>query len=183
MALSPGKQFEKSFEISANKDKIFFYRIKDNVSAFNPKCMECPHSKIKFTVKNECDSFMYEKILLPIEFKSTKSKSISLSDKIIRPQQIEKLTEWLKYEGVVPGFILNFRENNNQTYFLHIQDFNNYVGNPNRKNKSSIPISYCKEFGIEIKNNILRTNYRYNVRNFIDQIHSKYLPDIGQPIG
>lgn len=181
MALSPGKQFEKSFEDSAKKDKIFFYRIKDNTGAFNPACMKCPNSKTQFTVKNECDSFLYKKpILLPIEFKSTKSKSISLSDKIIRPQQIKRLTEWLEYDGVIPGFVLNFRESNNQTYFLHIKNFNDYVANPDRKNKSSIPISTCKEVGIQIKNNILKTNYRYDIKDLLEQISNKYFPVIGQ---
>jgi len=181
LALSPGKQFEKSFEDSAKKDKIFFYRIKDNTGAFNPKCMECPNSKTKFTVKNECDSFLYQKpILLPLECKSTKSKSISLSDKIIKPQQIKRLTEWLEYNGILPGFIFNFRESNNQTYFLHIKDFNDYVANPNRKNKSSIPILYCKEVGLQIKNNILKTNYRYDIKDLLEQINSKYFPEIRQ---
>jgi penicillin-binding protein-related factor A (putative recombinase) len=175
LPLTPGKQFEKSFEDSAKKDKIFIYRIKDSTSAFNPKCMTCPNSKTQFTVKNSCDSFLFKSPqLLPLEFKSTKSKSISLSDKIIRPQQIKSLTEWLEYEGIVAGFIFNFREVNNATYFLHIKDFNDYVANPDRKNKSSVPISYCDEVGIKIINKVLKTNYRYDIKEFIDQINNKY---------
>jgi penicillin-binding protein-related factor A (putative recombinase) len=175
LTLSPGKQFEKDFKDSVKKDKIFFYRIKDSTSAFNPKCMECPESKTKFTTKNDCDAFLYkEKILLPLELKSTKSKSLSLSEKIIKPQQIKKLTEWIEYKGVVPGFIINFRESDNSTYFLHINDFNNYVKNLNKKNKSSVPISYCKENGICIMSKIKIINFKYDINKFIEDINIKY---------
>lgn len=176
MALSFGKQFEKDIENSCVKDKIFYYRIKDNTGAFNPACMKCPKSKMQFTVKNECDAFIYNHpILIPVEFKSTKSKSVSTDEKIIKPQQIKRLTEWQQYKGVWPCFIFNFRESNNQTFALHIKYFNDYIANPNRKNKSSIPIAYCEEVGIKIQNQIKKVHYSYDINGFITIMYQQYL--------
>ena len=39
-----------------------------------------------------------------------------------------------------------------------------------RAERKSIPLDFCKEFGIEIENKILRTNYRYNLGKFISKI-------------
>lgn len=175
MAKNEGKKFEQNFQKSAQEDDILFYRIKDPTGAFNPKCMECPHNKTSFSVKNEFDCFLYKTgILLILELKSTLSKSLSFGESIIKPQQIKKLTEFAQYYNVFPGFIINFRTDNNNTYFLHINDFNEYIKNPYKKNKKSIPINYCQEVGIEIKNWQKKVNYRYNIDKFIKDIYQRY---------
>jgi len=175
MIKNKGKQFENDFKDSCKSEKIFYYRIKDTASAFNEKCFKCKDNKNKFTLKNECDFLIFHPpILIPIECKSISTKSISLSESMIKPQQIESLTKWTVFENVVPGFIFNFREINNDTYFLHINDFNNYIKDENRKNKASIPVAYCEKMGIKIDSMKKVKNYKYDVIELFDKLSVRY---------
>lgn len=176
MAKNAGKRFEKDIQDSCKKYDIFFYRIKDSTGAFNKACMNCPENSNKFTPKNEVDLLIFKNsILFPLEMKSTKSKSLSFSKSIIKPQQIKKLTEWTQFKNVIPGFLINFRSNDNKTFFLHIDDFNYYKENPIMKNKSSIPFAYCEQEGIEIEHKLKKVNYTYNIKKFINDVKEKYM--------
>ncbi len=169
-----GKVFEKNVEDSCKAQKIFYHRLRD--------IMIHPDLRMRIRVpKNRYDAILFDQgYLFPLEFKSTKQKSISLKEEIIKAHQIESLLEATEYEQTIPGFILNFRESENFTCFIHIKDFVAYkeMAEGNRTNitykskinKSSIPIDICKEIGIEILNAKKKTNYFYDVKKLINKL-------------
>jgi penicillin-binding protein-related factor A (putative recombinase) len=169
-----GKQFEEDIEKSCEDQKIFYYRIKDT---FIP-----PDLRRRVRVsKNKYDSFIYKQPnLFPIEFKSTKAKSVSFDEKIIKSHQIKALSDAVEYDGLIAGFIINFRAYENQTFFVHINEFlklKNVAENEIKEhtymskiNKSSISLDNCKEIGIEITNVKKKVRYRYYINKLIDQL-------------
>lgn len=170
-----GKEFEAQFQASCASAGVFFDRIKDAP----------PTVKVS---KNKYDYYIYRKPnLFALELKSTKNKSVSFDEKIIKQHQIDNLTEAATHVGIVSGFIFNFREYDNLTYFVHINDFNRYKKVAKQKeedhtyvklNQSSIPLEVCEQIGIKINNYKKRTNYHYHVKDFIDKAISSY--DSGQ---
>ena len=178
MARKDGKIFQESFENSCKREGVFCTRIKDQ---YVPPDLR---DKVPVT-KNKYDFFIYQKpYLFPVELKSIRKKSFSFSEHIIKQHQIDALTEASKYDGVIPGFIFNFRLANNKTFFVHINDFNEYKyiaenGIKDHKykskvNKSSISLGICEEIGMEIKNQLKRTKYHYFIDDFIRRATEKY---------
>jgi penicillin-binding protein-related factor A (putative recombinase) len=174
---NPGKEFEEQLKQSAKDQNIFFYRIKD----VNPLFLK-PNAKVS---QNNFDSFIYKKPnLFPVELKSTAQKSISFEEKIIKKHQIQALKEADEYDGLIAGFIFNFREYDNFTVFIHIKDFLEiqYLSQKqisehrfkNKLNKSSIGLDICKEVGIEIKHYKKKVKYHYYVSQLLDQLIEKY---------
>jgi penicillin-binding protein-related factor A (putative recombinase) len=172
-----GKIFEENFESSCKKAKVFFSRNRD---IYIP-----PDLRKRIQVpKNPYDYFMFSKgILFPLELKSTKEKSFSFSESIIKQHQIDSLTEAQEFDDVISGFIFNFREPTNRAFFVHIHDFNTYKDvaengkehtYKSRVNGSSIPIGVCEEIGLEIKNKKLKTNYRYDIQSFVQEAIEKF---------
>ncbi|MFA1509863.1 Holliday junction resolvase RecU [Priestia aryabhattai] len=176
MSKNDGKKFEETLKKNSLEQNTFFYRIKDV-----PQMMLKQGSRVS---QNYYDSFAFRNgHLFALELKSTKQKSISFSPKIIKPHQIKYLKEASDYEGVIAGFLLQFRENDNKTYFVHISDFIKYKNTAegklentyiNKVNKSSIPIAICEEIGTELINIKLDVNYRYYIRNLLDELIKKY---------
>ncbi len=121
------------------------------------------------TPKNICDFTIFKSpILIKVELKSSSAKSISLDNKIIRKHQYEGLEKIdNKYKDIHSGFIFNFYNYDNQTYYVDIKDFMRFLKETDRK---SIPLDYCKNTGIKIENKILRTNYRYDIDKLIKDI-------------
>lgn len=173
---SEGKQFEQSVEESAKEQSIYYFRVRD----VNPMALKAG----SIVPKNKFDSLMYYKgYLFPIEMKSTKDTKLSFSESIIKANQIKNLQEASNYKGVIPGFLFNFRESDNKTYFIHINDFVNYknvVENglkhiyKNKVNKGSIPIGICEEIGIELVNVKKKVKYRYYVARLLDELIDKF---------
>jgi penicillin-binding protein-related factor A (putative recombinase) len=172
-----GKVFEESVEQSCKDQKIFYNRIKDT---FVPPDLR---NRVRVS-KNNYDCFMFYKgYLFPVEFKSTKTKSVSFSESIIKKHQIAALSEANAFDGIIPGFIFNFRENDNRTFFVHIDDFLLYKkcaeeGLPNtyksKINKSSIPFAICEEIGTEIKNVKKKVKFRYYINYLLDELIEKH---------
>jgi penicillin-binding protein-related factor A (putative recombinase) len=172
-----GKSFENDLKTSAKEQGIYFYRIKD----VNPLFLK-PNAKVS---QNDFDSFIYKKPnLFPVELKSTGQRSISFDNKIIKKHQIQALEEASKYDGLIAGFIFNFRDYDNFTTFMHISDFleiqylsQNQISEHRFKsklNKSSIGLDICKEVGIEIRNVKKKTTYRYYINKLLDELIEKY---------
>lgn len=170
-----GKIFESCIENSCKKQKIFYFRVRD--------VMIPPDLRTRIRVpKNRYDCLLFDRgYLFPLEFKSTKAKSISLKEEIIKAHQINSLLEATEYELTIPGFVFNFRsDESNFTCFIHIKDFVAYkeiaegkrtdITYKSKINKSSIPIDICKEIGIEILNGKKKTNYFYDVKKLIDKL-------------
>ncbi|MGX9951558.1 hypothetical protein ACS9SB_0016175 [Bacillus subtilis] len=174
-ANNQGKVFEANIEKSAADQKLFFYRIKD----VNPMFLK----RGAAVSKNKYDCFLFFKgYLFPFELKSTKNKSISFSEKIIKPQQIKYLKEATQYPNIIPGFLFQFREPVNKVYFVHIDDFLTYKNiaekqlehtYKNKVNKSSIPITICEEIGTEVRWMKKKVNYTYYLNKLCGELIKK----------
>lgn len=172
-----GKKFEEAIELSSNQQKVFFFRVRD----VNPMAIK----KGQSVPKNKYDALLYYKnFLLPVELKSTKSKNISFSESIIKAYQIRSLEEAAKFEGVISGFLFNFREPDQRVFFVHINEFLKYKHiaeneikehtYASRVNKSSIPIGICEEIGVEVTGVKKVKNYRWYMNKLIDELIVKY---------
>ncbi|MEK4692225.1 hypothetical protein NSQ09_21755 [Bacillus sp. FSL W8-1202] len=174
-ANNQGKVFEANIEKSAADQKLFFYRIKD----VNPMFLK----RGAAVSKNKYDCFLhFNGYLFPFELKSTKNKSISFSEKIIKPQQIKHLKEATQYPNIIPGFLFQFREPENKVYFVHIDDFLKYKSIAekqlehtynNKVNKSSIPIAICEEIGTEVRWMKKKVNFTYYLNKLCGELIKK----------
>ena len=180
MANNMGKIFESNFKTAVQKAKegeIFIYRIKDTDTSYN-------HTETsKYTHNNLCDYFMYYNgILYALELKSTCYKSIGFEldpkkpQKMIKSHQIEGLTKLIPYEGIVAGFVFNFRDEDRgdeQTYFMRIEDFNEFVYNTDKKSINAGDIVIYG--GILVENTKQRKWFTYNVDKMIEDIKEEFL--------
>ena len=164
--LNPGKKFEHYFAKSI-PENVYFLRIKDSASSFSP------NSKSRFTSNNPYDFLIFANgHLLPLELKSTKSKSLSIQrskdepTKEIKYHQIMALADANKFDNIISGFVFDFR--NDGTYWMYIQDFLNFLENSNKK---SINIKDVKNYnGFEIQRKKMITNYRYDIMDMLVHI-------------
>ena len=159
-----GKVFEDCWKESANKlENIWIYRLRDNAASFGNS------SNTRFTSHNMCDYIMWDdnsRTFYCLELKSTKSTSLSLS--CIRDNQIKELTEASKH-NLIAGFIVNFRNKNNDTYFIEICDFNNMIKEIQKK---SFNVKDLEEHNaIYIESKLKKVNYSYDVQNFVENTH------------
>lgn len=160
-----GKQFEKDWRDSCKKEDIFIMRIKDS-PAWGKDKQQIPVSR------NPCDFIMYSKPeLFLLELKSTKGTSFSFDEKIIKKNQLKKLKEASKTDGVVTGLVFNFRpipnKRDNSTYFVSI---NNFLGFKKTCKKHSLNEQDCRDIGFKIINTKLKVHYHYNVTDFVHLI-------------
>lgn len=176
IAKNPGKIFEDSF-VNSVPSHVLVKRLNDGASSWNGG------SGTRFTATNECDFIMFDdttRTFYGLELKSTigsltywredfedKEKKCSFN---IKKNQIKGLEKWSNHVGVF-GFIFNFRSKSNKTYFVDINDF---IGYTNMLSKKSININDVLLMNpFEIESTLLRTNYRYNLKNFFN---NNYIP-------
>lgn len=173
IAKNEGKRFEDAF-VKSIPEYVLVKRLNDNASSWSGG------TNTRFASKNECDYILFNdhtKTFYGLEMKSTKHNSLTFwredfEDKNkkqtfqIRKCQIQGLERWSKYIGVF-GFIINFREDGNKTYFVDIVSFLDYTSSLSKKsiNKDDI----LKMSPIEIENNLMRTNYHYDVEKFLKE--------------
>ncbi len=116
-----------------------------------------------------CDYIMFDdnsKTLYCLELKSTKGTSVSLS--MIRDNQIKELTEASDHI-LVAGFLVNFRNENNDTYFIQINDFNKMISEINKK---SFNIKDLQKYNaIYVESECKKVNHKYDVKKFISETH------------
>ena len=142
---------------------MWIYRLKDNAASFGGS------NNTRFASHNMCDYIMFDddtRTLYCCELKSTKSTSISLS--MIRDNQIEELTKSGKH-NLVAGFIVNFRNENNDTYFIEIFDFNQMISEINKKSFNQSDLR--KYNAIYIESECKKVNHKYNIKKFISETH------------
>lgn len=97
-----------------------------------------------------------------LELKSTKGTSIPYT--MIRKNQIDGLDE-ADNHMLVAGFIFNFREKDNATYFMTIE---NFIVMQNSTTKKSFNIEDLNNYGaLLIQNEKKRTRYHYDLERFV----------------
>lgn len=174
--LSSGKQFEKDFA-SSIPSNVFYYRLKDSAQSYNKSA--------KFSWDNPFDyMLLYRSNLYCLELKTTKNKSISFEDinsdkkqnKMIHKHQIESLIKYSKYDGVISGFLFNFRhfENDKDKYFetlyyQSIEDFLNMVQKINKKSFDEVDLVLNK--GIKIQGRKKIKHYTWYIEEFLKSIN------------
>ena len=176
--MNVGKRFEKNFKDSS-PDFCLIYRLKDPPQAQN-------HTDTSiFSWNNPCDFFMfdtYNRYLWCLELKSTKQKYITFEDitvnkpssKMIKKHQILGLKEFGRHINVNAGFLINFRDEENneeRTYYQSIYDFLNMY---NKISKSSFnEIDLILNNAIKVNGEKLRVNYRWNINKLIVDVANK----------
>ena len=169
-----GKKFERNFRDSAIDQGVLIVRLNDTNLSFIPGKEE----NSRFTADNPCDFILYEKPnIYFLELKSTEYSSISIQrlptgpkDKMIKAHQINSLTQFSLCDGAICGFIFNFREKDSYeetTYFLNIKDFNTFLCESDKKSINKLDI--VQYGGIVLKQVLKRTQYTYNVKDFINR--------------
>ena len=148
---------------SSVPDTCWIYRLRDNASSF------ANGTNTRFTSSNICDYILFDDItrtLFLIECKSTKGTSVPLT--MIRDSQIKGLQEASKHD-LVTGILVNFRNENNDTFFITIDEF---IDMTSSLNKKSFNVKDLESIGaIRIESTKKRTRHTYNIENLIKEIH------------
>ena len=160
IAQNQGKVFENAIK-SSMPSTSWIYRLRDNASSF------AGGTNTRFTSSNICDYIAYDDIsrtLFLWELKSTKSTSVPIT--MIRQSQIDGLLEASKH-NLVAGLIVNYRNSNNDTFFILIDD---YVEMINSINKKSFNVKDIEKYGAtRIESTKKRTRYTYNMEKLIKE--------------
>lgn len=122
----------------------------------------------RFTSSNICDFILLDdntKTLFLIECKSTKSTSIPLT--MLRENQINGLLEADKH-NLITGLLVNFRNDNNDTFFVSISKFINMMKNSNKKSFNVKDLENIN--AIRILSNKKRTRYKYDIEKFMNEV-------------
>ena len=161
IAKNQGKLFEEDIKSSV-PETCWIYRLRDNASSFSGG------SQTRFTSSNICDYIVYDdisKTLFLLELKTTKNTSISLN--MIRKNQTEGLLKAREHK-LVAGFIFNYRNENNDTFFITISNFINMINTTGKKsfnvkdliNNHAVRIDCLKK----------RTRYKYDMHKLMGEL-------------
>lgn len=162
MAQNAGKIFEADIKASV-PDRCWLYRLRDNASSF------AGGSNTRFTSTNICDFLMLDdktQTLYLLECKSTKGTSIPLS--MIRNNQIKGLQEASEHY-LVAGLIVNFRNENNDTFFITIDDFVSMINSVGKKSFNIKDLEANNAMHIKCEKK--RSRYKYDIENFCNELH------------
>ena len=161
-----GKIFEQQWKNSIDKEKMYYFRLKDNPSSFGRDSVS-----VRFTLNNPYDCFIfYNRFFFPMELKSTELTSISIqrrkedNGKMIKINQINGLLEANEYNGIFPGFIFDFRLSGN-TYWLSINNFNLFMIENDKKSINEKDVIKYK--GININKTKKRIRYVYDIEELL----------------
>lgn len=168
-----GKRFENSF-IKSVPDYCWHKRLNDNAASWGNG------TQTRFTSTNECDFLLFDcntRTLSALELKTTSSSLTYWREDFendgnkhsfqIKRNQILGLQKWSKYL-INCGFILNFRNKQNRTFFVSIDDFLDYTSTLNKKSINMDDV--LKMNPVEIESKLMRTNFKYNIDNFLKRI-------------
>lgn len=165
-----GKVFEEQIKKSV-PDYALLYRLPDAAQSFGGS------NNLRFSRKNPFDFLLWDSkrhILYALEMKTVSGKSISFErnkeeNKAIHHHQINGLNAWNRYDGIICGFIIEFREIET-TVFIDIDSFNSLI---NKIPKKSFNIYDIINSGLPyfiISQHKKRTRYIYDIDNFLSQI-------------
>lgn len=162
IAQNEGKKFENDIKAST-PNSCWIYRLRDNASSF------AGGHNTRFTSSNICDYILFDDItrtLFLIECKSTKGTSISVN--MLRENQIEGLKEASKH-NLVAGILVNFRNENNDTFFILIDKYLQMMDGLNKKSFNIKDLLSIDAIRIDCEKK--RTRYKYDLLKFIKEAH------------
>jgi len=164
-----GKSFEQDF-IKSVPDSVFHYRFKDGTAAWGEQ------EQTRFQAQNICDFLLHDGRMWLIELKSHLGKSFPYTavmgkyDKEkntwSKEKQLNDLEKASHFPGIITGYIFNFRDLE-FTYFVPIRHVHYFFYHSESK---SFPLKFIQENGIEIKGELKKVHYRYNVKEFLEEI-------------
>lgn len=169
MSTNKGKVFESQFKASV-PDYCLLIRLNDPPQALKKS------SALRFVPSNPCDYLAFDskrKMFLPIELKSTKSKSMPYS--MIRDNQITSLKKFAEYDGCVPGFLFNYRDDEKhfeRCYFMHIYDFNKMMRDTDKKSFNEIDV--LLNGVIKVDGSKARTRWTWDIDGLFEEIYKRY---------
>lgn len=160
---SVGKIFEEEIKASFPAD-FYVERYKDDTSGFHG-------------VSNPADFRIYKyPLTFLLELKSHKGKSIPLAK--IRSSQLKGMEKANPHKGIYCGFILNYRDLE-ETYYITfsvlVSDY--YIKNDkgefevNPTGRKSIPIEWCREYGVRIEQEKKRVRYSYDLSSWLEEYY------------
>lgn len=171
--VNQGKIFEVQWKKSV-PNYALLYRIPDSAQAYNR------NQGLRFSPKNPFDFILWDSqkhILYALEMKTVGGISISFErDKSERGEihyhQIEGLNSWNKYNGIVAGFVIEFRQIE-KTVFIEISEFNKLVETVNKKsfNINDLDKNNISYFVIPQKRAV--TRYTYDIDYFLSNNNSE----------
>lgn len=155
--MNPGKIFENDFKNSI-PDDCWLYRLRDNAASFDRS------KSTRFASNNACDFILYtdySPMLFLLELKTVQNKSIPFS--MVRKNQIDSLREYSKH-NLFAGLICNYRNEDNDTFFIDINDFIYMQSTINKKSFNVDDLIRYNALRIESKKK--RIHYLYDVKKF-----------------
>lgn len=167
--MNVGKQFELNFKKSI-PDYVLLYRPPDSAQSF------LNNSKLRFSRKSPFDYLMWDSqrhILYALELKTVKGISISFErdkeeKREIHYHQIKGLNEWNKYDGIICGFIIEFRKIE-KTVFIGIDSFNKLIASINKSSFNYTDLVESKLDYIIIPQTKKRTQYSYDIEQLLQK--------------
>ena len=168
MSRNIGKLFEDSFHKSV-PDYALLYRLPDSAQSFGG-------GNLRFSRKNPFDYILWDSkrhILYALEMKTVSGKSISFERSKsergnIHYHQIVGLNNWNAYDGIICGFIIEFRKIET-TVFLEIDNFNRLL---DVLDKKSFNIDDLQAHNIDyqiIEQQMKKTRYNYDIDSFLEK--------------
>lgn len=153
-------------------ESCWVYRLRDNAAGFSGG------DNVRFTSSNICDYILFDdntSTLFLLELKSTKGKSFTFWRKdfegksfMIKKNQILGLEEANKH-NLIAGLVLNFREFDNKTFFISIDDFINLINNLNKKSVNIDDIENNSRV-FKLFNERKKIRYSYDIENLIKEL-------------
>lgn len=170
MSPNVGKIFEMQIKASV-PEYALLYRLPDSAQSFGGG------NNLRFSKKNPFDFLLWDSkrhILYAIEAKTVSGKSISFEiekddNAIIHYHQIKGLNEWNKYDGIICGFLIEFREIET-TVFIDIENFNSLTNKIGKKSFNMKDIENSDITYYVIPQKIKRTRYVYDIDSFLSKI-------------
>ena len=168
-----GKIFESCF-VKSIPDYCWHKRLNDNAASWSNG------TETRFTSTNECDFLLFDcntRTLTALELKTTSSSLTFWREDFeekgkkksfnIKKNQVQGLQKWSSYL-MNCGLIINFRNKQNRTFYIPINEFIKYTSTLDKKSINMDDVLQMSP--IEIENKLLRTNYRYDIDNFLKSI-------------
>lgn len=170
MSNKVGKNFEAQWGKSM-PDYALLYRLPDSAQSFKKS------SNLRFSSKNPFDYLLWDSnrhILYALELKTVAQKSISFErdkeeNREIHYHQIKGLNDWNKFDGIICGFIIEFRKFE-KTIFLEINEFNKLINTITKKSFNLDDLDNCNIKYTIIGQTKARTRYTYKIDEFLKSI-------------